>query len=430
VRAIRPLTLLALLAIGVGACVAERTEPGLRYQGRPVGSRAEQVPPTLPSGPVASPVLDSTFSSVVDVEVVPLGGVPYDGQVLPLTSPDGRFLATQEGQPPSWPTLLALPGASVPLSTRITVYDIGQRPARTIGFAVALPRGLLLGRACDEQGFLVEAPQPDGARWIGRISWVSGKVDWLVRDGRVNAHAVLTPSGSLAYIARDIGAEQAAMVLLAPDGNKSERAGNNGVPLFPLAAPEPGILCCIAGTDAGLEVQAWSLSDAPERLGSVVARALICPGGDAALAYQVVAPAAPVRPRRSGEPWTGERPVVFHPSFGRMAEFDRNAGGLVLLPQHSVAASRAEDAGAPGWFVTTPEGLIFSPDSAREPLEPGQRRTVKNPRILAGPYVPRRTTDPNRPLVLLGPMPRDPNRLQVMALRFVGPERAEPAVEQ
>jgi hypothetical protein len=378
----------------------------------------------LPPGPVAAPVVDASFNSEVRVEVVPLGGVGYDGQVLPLVSPDGRFLASQEGTPPTWPTLLAAPGAEAPRSTRIVVYDISSRPARIVPFAERPVRGLVLGRACDDAGFLVEAPQADGSRWIGRIQWASGSLEWLMQDSRVNAHAVFTPAGSVAWIARGVGSDAGELVLRAADGSESSRSGDGSRHLFPIASPEPGILCSLAQTAAGLELLAYSIdteeAGGPERLGSIVSRALVAPRADAALAYQVAAPSSPVLPRRSAG-WDGQRPVIFHPGFGRMAEFDRARGGLVLLPEGSIAAARAMGATTDGWFVTTPEGLMFSPDAARREDDAGR---VHDARVLAEPFVPRPTNDPERPLILLGPMPRDPLRLQVMALRFAAPAPA------
>lgn len=431
---------LVFAAFLMGGCVTEKPKPGLHYQGKPYGAvepsgKSTGASSALPTGPVASPVYDSTFSSDVEVEVAPLGGVGYDGQVLPLISPDGHFLASEEGQSPTWPTLLAAPGAAMPLATRVAVYDISRNPARITSFVKPLPKGLLLGRACDDAGFLVEAPQVDGSRWIGRVAWLTGDIDWLVKDGRVNAHAVLTPAGGLAWVARDISSDQGTLMLRGADGVETARSGDGSSHLVPVASPEPGVLCSVSQTAAGLELLAWSLgsgpaSDAPadrsERLGTVVSRALIAPAVDAALAaYQITAPCPPVLPRRSGRPWQAERVAIFHPGFARMAEFDRASGGFLLLPEHSVAAARTPRVGAEGWFVTVPKGLVFSPDAARAPAEGGQRRPVQNPRVLAGPYVPRATSDAERPLILLGPVPRDPARLQVMVLRFAGPEASE-----
>lgn len=169
--------------------------------------------------PVARPVdPDKTASSRVVVAVQPVGKVPYDGVTLPLTSPDGRFIATQSGRTPSWETLLASRAQTAPVGLNLAVYrlDIPDPAGRARGDRATpkpaslermepvepFPSGLLLGRSADDAGFLVESPRADGSRWIGKSPWARpGSVEWLVRSEQVHAHGVLAPPGSPALLA-------------------------------------------------------------------------------------------------------------------------------------------------------------------------------------------------------------------------------------
>jgi len=80
-----------------------------------------------------------------------LGVVLYDGQALPLVSPDGRFIAVQEGEPPTWEAILAEPAAPVPTGTAMAVYRVGEHELKREAPAREVPSGLILGRAADDR---------------------------------------------------------------------------------------------------------------------------------------------------------------------------------------------------------------------------------------------------------------------------------------
>lgn len=164
---------------------------------------------------------DATASARVVVAVQPVGRISYDGLILPLTSPDGRFIAVQTTtgtRPPTWDAILGMSetGAAVapPVGVRIAIHaidlpeadDADSKPGSTrpsarlrgIEPAEPLPTGVLLGRSCDSRGFLVESPRDGGERWVGRVSWLSRKLEWIaVKPGAVLAHACDAPEGGL-----------------------------------------------------------------------------------------------------------------------------------------------------------------------------------------------------------------------------------------
>lgn len=206
----RPCSLQSIIAavwiafpIALVACVSEQTT---LPRGIPYARQA----PFGAVGSLANPS-DSNSSSHVRLAVKPLGDLPYDGQTLPLIDPTGRFAATLQGPPTPWPTLLAESGADVTSTSTIVIFTL--EPAISPGAAAQLSPGVVLGRSADAAGFLVERPMDDGARWIGKVSWQTGQVDWLVADEHLNAHATLGPGGELAWSRLRIGSSTREIVI-------------------------------------------------------------------------------------------------------------------------------------------------------------------------------------------------------------------------
>ncbi len=387
-----------------------------------------------------------------------MGALGYDGMVLPLVSPDGKFLAVERGDPPSWGTVLAGADAAPALSAVIAVYDLasgapgdaakgnpGSGILREIPLGESVPRGAVLGRSCDTKGFLIEMPRPDGSRSIGRVGWLTGKTAWLVQDGRVNAHAVVTPSGLLAFTRREVGAGRTfSLVLQSPDGTQRVMGAENGAKgdggaelsyLFPVFGGDGTTLNVLALSDGALEMVTVRVHEngARAEFGSVLARQQIAAGADVALAYQVVAPAQTTLLGRIGKVEAGAAEgeargaVVYHPGMGRMAEFDWRRGVFVPLVGKSIAAVSSPFVEPGGYFATTPEGLTFMPF----PRGDGESAPKRLPlgRMLDVPYVARATRDPARALVLLGPGgTANAPRIEVMGVSFPPSEVTPDAV--
>ncbi len=408
----------ALVACTLPACVAEERDEteGLRRD-RTVVRAEEGDPAAVLDAPIARPALEGrTVNARVVAAVEPLGGVPFDGQVLPLVGPDGTRLATQVGEWPGWESALATRAGGPTLRTSIEVWDVSGSPAARVNLLAPL-RGVMLGRSCDDEGFLVEEILPDGSRRIGKADWRTGAVRWLVQNGRVNAFATLLPGGGLAWCARAV--EDDAFDLMI-DGRRAARAGEASY-LFPMPGAGPGLVHVLASSAFGLELQTRSLRagtvEGVARAGAedgsfIVARRRIAPGGEAIVAYQAAEPARGAAGVVEGAP-PGR--LLFHPGAGRMVVFDPERGQVVALEDRSIAGCWARDGG--GWAVllTTPEGLEFQ----RVTQIDGLWEALPAARSLGDAHVARATTSESRPFVLIGPDSRDGRRVRVMGLELL-----------
>ncbi len=174
----------------------------------------------------------STFSIRFQAQLQDMGEVPYDQSTLPLVSPDGHYIATSVGVAPEMATLLAEPGSPSPLATGIEIWKIDHQTG-ALSATCTLPPPLLLGRSADTEGFLVESPTPQGPRKIGKVSWTTGELDWLVDDENVNAFATIGPRGQLAYSTRPVGQEGFSLVVRNSGGTELEVGTLEGNWYFP-----------------------------------------------------------------------------------------------------------------------------------------------------------------------------------------------------
>ncbi|GAB4543802.1 MAG: hypothetical protein Tsb0013_00320 [Phycisphaerales bacterium] len=410
-RLVRTIALLAAL-LPLTGCVTEERGPS--------SSTGERRPATLPegytlSGPIARPALTATrVNASVRAVIEPLGQVPYDGLVLPLVSPDGRLLATQTGSPPTWGTTLATPDAGPALRTRIEVYDISAAPPRRVALPTPIEAGVLLGRAANDRGFLVEEPRPDGSRRVGLCAWQTGIIDWLADEpGVIFTGATVTDDDELIATRRTVG---------EPDGALwSSRLGvlardEGAVYAFPMLTGEPGACAAIElARDRGATLTWWTY-----RSGQPILRTRRRLTGDDAMitAYQSTDPLRGIAPR-ADTPTPGV--LVFSPGAGRVVMFDHERADLVPLADRSFGGAWAPDEG--GWAVllSTPDGLVHQRLVSRQRVW----EALPGADVLADPYIPRVTRNPDRPFVLIGPAPDDATRrLSIVGLDLLfGDER-------
>jgi hypothetical protein len=351
------------------------------------------------------------------------------GLTLPLVSPDGRLLAVQHGAAPGWPAVLALDDAVTPLGTSISVYDIREGSIRRVSLAEELPPGVMLGRAADTEGFLVEWPRPEGGRWIGKVAWASGRTEWLVQGNDINAHAVLTTHGELVFTRRTRGGSPPELILRARSGRElPRRAGSGAGYMLPMAMQDPAAVYSLVSSPQGLELEAIGLTREPAvtgeaRWGTTLALLNVADNGEPSLAWQVAAPTQATgglwRAAESGPAPDPEPVAIFHPRLERLAALVKATGLFSPLAERSVSASFWNVPGEQGFFCTAPTGLVFVPFSlaGRNSMRP-----PSDARVLGGAYVPRLTTNSEAPYVLFGPSRVDPGRLEVAVMAVIRDE--------
>ena len=367
--------------------------------------------PDLNAPVVRAPGSRSSTDSRVIVSIRPIGSVPFDGMTLPLTSPNGRFLATQSGSTPSFAAVLAEPGIAVPAGLKVTAAAIAEHQSVSpetpaivpLSWSGSLPRGLLLGRSCDDRGFLVEQPRPDGSRRIGFVDWQSGSLTWLVDSpGTVAAFATLGPDGQLAFSRRTLAAPGFELVVRA---NASDPSSER---VLKPSSPDESYCCPTFSADrqrvyvfrsasrmveqfGPLSVLAVSLASGDSTEMTVVSRADLNVEPTPAAAFQAVAPMQ--------SPWNlpGEPP---DPLDRGIAITDLNAQTMVWIdgPTGHVEALAPMTAGAAplvdrlaakssvrGMLLGTAKELVFQPyrSVSAGPTWGGEAS------VLSGPFVPR-----------------------------------------
>lgn len=325
-----------------------------------------------------------------------MGSVPFDDRTLPLVSPDGHFIATQAGPTADWETILAAAGASTAVPGTVEIYRCD--PGGETAALVARPQGgLLLGRSADASGVLVESPRPGGARWIGRLGWLGGPVEWLVADDRVNAFAALGPEGRLAWSRRAPDGRGFDLVVRG-DEEWSLPAGE-GDWLMPAWSADPAGLFALR-LEAGRLDAVFMDARGPEAAGRTSVRLGVAQSMTARDAWQCFASGAGVAGLTAG---AGIHLVFWHPGAGRMALWRPvdSPGAADLLERGSVAAAIDRS----GFLLVTTADRLAIADPSR-----GGVRT-----LLPGPLVPRATSDPRWPWVLL--LPR-PGEIGLLALRI------------
>lgn len=308
-----------LASVLVAVCVVSCKTTEITTSPRRTGSSESPTPLNKPAG--------VSQSSWVRTAIVPLGAVTYDGASLPLVSPDGRFIATQTGIAPTWPTITADAQAEFPLLTRIEVYEldrresVGESSRRAPQLLYSLTEPALLGRSCDGSGFLIESPRENGSRWIGHVSWTTGDTLWLIDDDRVNAFASVGPGGQLAWSRRAVEAEHFDLVIRHGD-TLWEQPAAEGDWLMPAWSGRSDGLFCLRLENGVLEL-AFAIAGSSDAFRQSLHTYTLGPDSSVSTAYQTLAghitvPDAPMPPR--------DQLLYDHPLLSRVALWRPMAG--------------------------------------------------------------------------------------------------------
>ena len=401
-------------------CVESKPAPKLTSSdaGRSDASNTRVGKPDTSSLQTYVPQGLSSSSSAVSAAIGPLGSIEYDGSLLPLISPAGEFFAVQGSRPaPSWKTILADPAGDAPSPFDIIIYRVEKvdgGPGQRIVECRHLDGVGLIGRHADADGFLVESPAPDGSRRIGHARWETGEITWLVQSG-VNAFATQSASGRLAWCER-VGGETPRFNLYVQGDNEVYLAGDgDGSWFFPVWCRNEDVLFAFHLMPTGaLDLVVFDTRSA-EAMRRPLQTERLTETGTIETAFQALAgipdPAAP-----DGSP----RMLFFHTGQGRIFEYDARfpEGRRVRgFPAPSIAAAWHND-----------EGVIYS---SRSKLSYQFLRDGSAPvELLKGASVPRRTSNPMHPFVLVAVDEKNPFHLNLWAMDLVDEATVRAAAAQ
>ena len=298
------------------------------------GCATEETWTTDPAKTTLVPTGVSSRTTEFSAGALPLGSVPYDNRSLPLVSPGGHYVATQVGTPPPWETLLAEKDAVRPQDTNVEIYGLDRRLGRATRHWATGP-SILLGRAGDDGGFLVESIRPDGARWIGYAGWLDRDITWLVADDQVNAFASLGRDGRLAWSRRGGNAEHFDLGIRR-DGAEWTVGAQGGDWLLPTWSTESEGLFALRLTDGKLEAM-FLAAESPQTTGQTVVRLPLAEGMTRRDAYQCLASQVVT----TGVPrFEATHLLLWHPTSQRIALWrpSSSPGAATLLLAGSIAA--------------------------------------------------------------------------------------------
>jgi hypothetical protein len=399
---------IALLCCSIWICA-----PGCGPKSSELSDGRSTVGANAGSGRLLDPVENPrgvSYSGWLKVAVQPLGSVPYDRMTLPLVSPDGRWLAVQTGVAPRWPTILAEPGASLPMLTRVEIYALDRRDEiqpfdlKAPVMVTQVAEMALLGRSCDEEGFLIESPREDGSRWIGKVAWADASVRWLVDGPHVNAFAALGPEGQLAWSRRAVEAQHYDLMVRTSQGEWNLPSQGNDW-LMPQWSGRGDGLFAFQLNGKQLQLR-YGFATSSAHFLSMMQSLPIVNDGKIYHAYQSLI-------AQSGVAEQAERDqlVYFHPGMKRVAVWRPQAASgqrNFALNAGSLAAAVDQDDSA---FVAMQGELV--------------RLNIRNVQttmdLVPGPQIPRSTPGSNWPFLLLSP---DQDRIKLMAMRLIPPDKA------
>lgn len=333
---------------------------------------------------------DSLDPNDVSAEVAwrRIGEVDYDDFSIPLSSPDGRFLAVRSGAPPAWPTVLAQEGARpasvVPIEIlRIEPDEVAR--VRTI-------RGpWLLGRGADSNGFLIEEQRPDGTRRIGRVPWLEGDPTWLVDDEFVNAFATTGPDGTLAWSRRRV--EDASFDLMVrrpdtPDWRLERRFERSWID--PVLAADGRTIFALRRGDGTVEI-GWSRLTDEDRFRDGMMTHPISIRTNERLVHAMLSPQAGIEASPPGGP---PRIIFLHPDLQRLVEWSPERDLARPFPEGVIVASMLDENRG---IAATEDGLLLVELAASGGLLPAKIQLAES---LA---IPRRSGIEAEPILLLRP---------------------------
>ena len=317
-----------------------------------------------------------------------IGEVDYDDFSIPLSSPDGRFLAVRSGAPPTWPAVLAEPAARPSSVVRIEILRITPDAVER----VRTVRGpWLLGRGADANGFLIEEQRRDGTRRIGRVSWSDGEPTWLVDDEFVNAFATNGPDGTLAWSRRRVEDSSFDLMVRRPDEPdwRLERRFERSW-IDPVLADDGRTIFALRRGDGTVEL-GWSRLTDEDRFRDGMITHPISIRTNERLVHAMLSPQIGIEASPPGGP---PRIIFLHPDLQRLVEWSPERDLARPFPEGVIVASMLDENRG---IAATHDGVLLVELAPSGGLLPARIRLAET---LA---IPRRSGIETDPILLLRP---------------------------
>ena len=272
------------------------------------------------------------------------GALPWDQFTLPVFSLDGLNVAVQLGQPPSIATLVGK--SNDPLkTTNIELHSLDPILGKQATPLAVIHDGLILSRFRNNNVVFVEYPKGDEGRWIGKIDWLTGKIQWLVNDDAINAFPTSNNDGDLAWSKRSTDEDRFHIVVQTQNKKISIDDGESDW-VYPLFISKNQLRVFRINEHHLSLIELDPLATEP--LLTAVTLPLLENGGSRSVALQI-ATSNPSNMLRTNY-------AFYHPRFQRMTVWTPSSiPELQYLAMKSIAAAPVDDG---SWIVATAKQVL------------------------------------------------------------------------
>lgn len=272
------------------------------------------------------------------------GVLPWDRFTLPVISPNGHSVAVQLGLPPSISVLIAATNEPI-TTTKIELHLLDPVYGKQNPPIVIDQEGLILSQFANDNVVFVESPNGNQGRWIGKINWLTGDIEWLVNDDEINAFPTSNHRGDLAWSKRHQDDNRFHLVVRTDSSQRSIDDGESDwvFPLF-LGNDRLRVFRINNGALSLVELDIGTT----DPLLTAMSLPLLGSGGTRAVALQIAT-------TNQMTAWQSSY-AFYHPQFKRMTIWEPSSlPSLRYLARKSIAAVPVGDG---SWIVATNKRVL------------------------------------------------------------------------
>ena len=269
------------------------------------------------------------------------GVLPWDRFSLPVFSPDGLHAAVQLGKSPAIQTLCGNNNKAVKTTT-LEMHLLDPLEGKQYSPLHIGRQGLILSRSANSSFFLVESPNGDHGRWIGKVDWATGNINWVASDELCNAFPTINAFDDISWSRKALDEDRFYLVVKNSRGQRIVDDGKSDwlMPMF-LGFDR---LRAFRILDGSLELDL----NARDPLLTALTLPILSKGATRELVWQIAT-------TNQTASWH-ESQAFYHPLKQRMVVWQpHSAIETVALLQNSVAATPVSDG---SWLVATDDRIV------------------------------------------------------------------------